>query len=115
MKIVDRKTFLAMPAGVFFCKGYGPPNMNFDGLAIKGDTIGNDFVTQELDMIEYHDTGEMMDRIDEMRAKGTSYPIYDGGGRDGLFDENAEFLIFEKADLLKLKGWVEEALARAEG
>lgn len=98
MKIVDRKTFLAMPAGTVFAK-YQP--CYFEGLEIKGDSLSNDYCFQQIvDALEVHDSGEFGDKLFESQEKGTSVPMdFYCQGRDGGFDDMQLFAVFEKQDV----------------
>lgn len=106
MRVVDRKTFLDLPAGTLYCKGV---RWAFDEICVKADTLGNDWVQLSLNGIEAHDSGELFYRYEEMLQAGTSYPINESYGRDGCFDDDALFLVFERADLRALKAMIEAA------
>lgn len=101
MKIVDRKTFLAMPAGTLFAK-YEP--CNFGDLQIKGDSIHNDFFTQELSSSIECDNGiDFSDKLFDAAANGTSLPVdLQCQGRDGLFEEYQLFAVWEPTDVENL-------------
>jgi len=105
MKIVDRKTFLAMPPETLFCK-YEP--CVFGEITIKGDSIffesGDDFFCQHLgDAIDCNDCGEMLETLERARLFGDSFRMdFECQGRDGCFDEKELFMVFEKADVAAL-------------
>lgn len=113
MKIVDRKTFLKMPAGVAYVKvpeRWCPEG----GIMFKGDTCtheGRDIDWFYLDptWVDGYDTGECISRLDEMIDRGLSYPMQVAEGRDGLFDEGDMFMIFERHDLDILAQAIERA------
>jgi hypothetical protein len=99
MKIVNLKQFLAMPDNTLFSK-FAP--CYFEGLQIKVCNTGErDFCTQEIaDAIEAHDSGEFCDKLDESLANGTSVAMdFDCNGRDGCFDEEQLFAVYERADI----------------
>lgn len=98
MKIVDRAAFLAMPDGTVFAK-YQPHV--FDELAIKGETMGGDFVVQDLNPWFTTTTGDdYFDQLIAIQAGEPSPPLdYDCAGRDGLFDQDQLFAVFDRADL----------------
>lgn len=111
MRIVDRKTFLAMPAGTIFAK-YTPHV--FGDIGIKEETVGNDFVVQDLtpwwegcerDM-DYFDVMEAM-----VRGEPSPPPDYDFAGRDGLFDQEQLFAVWEPRDAEALIARLQQALA----
>lgn len=96
MKIVNRKDFLQLPAGTIFCKGV---KWCFDNLSVKGHSWENDFLYVDLCNIDATDSGQWVDRLEDSLRNGTSYPINNNAARDGIFDEDAIFLIFEEKDL----------------
>jgi hypothetical protein len=108
MKVVDRKTFLGLPAGTFYCKGV---QWAFQTICIKDDNSG------ENDWYEFNpawineDSTTCFDSLAEMLERGTSRPMQDTICRDGCFDEEAIFLIFERDDLLKLREKIDVAMA----
>lgn len=109
MKVLNRKEFLNMPEGTIFAKG---EPWHFNQIAHKAETMGADFVYMSLANIDSYDSGEWSFRLNEMLETGASYPIdNDGFMRDGLFDEDDVFLVFERDDLIKLRGRINEAIA----
>lgn len=111
MKIVDRKTFLALPEGTIYAKGVP---WSFEGLSIKDENAGsNDWWYLEPCWVEANDSSEVFDRLTEMQERGASYPMQTSITRDGLYDEDAIFLVFERDDLLKLREMVDKAIAVA--
>lgn len=99
MKIVNREDFLKLPEGTFFCKG---KQWYWDNFSVKGYSFINDFQYMNLCDIQADSSDQLVDRYDEMLEKGTSYPLRDSMGRDGFFEEDAVFLIYEREDLDKL-------------
>lgn len=96
MKVYNRKDFLNLPQGTIFCKG---TKWYFDNISVKGSSLNNDFVYVDLCNIEANDTGQWVDRLEESLLKGVSFPINKDSARDGMFDDNSVFLVFEKEDL----------------
>lgn len=108
MRVVDRDTFLTLPAGTIYCKG---TRWIFGGLNMKHENCGkNDWYAADPAWVDGADSSECLDRLEEMLAKGASYPMQDSICRDGLFNDEAVFLIYERADLLILRGWIDTAL-----
>ena len=101
MKIVDRATFLSMPQNTVFAK-YEPSV--FGPIEIKGETWGNDFLTQQIvDAIDSDGTSDFMAKLDDAQANGTSLKMdFYCLGRDGCFDDGQLFAIFEKVDVMAL-------------
>jgi hypothetical protein len=111
MRIVSRKDFLLMPAGTVFMKFPAQPkdgsiNLgNKEMISIKEETIGEDFVVQDLfpffEGIE--DDVEWADTMVAMLKGEPSPPVdYDCAGRDGLFDKEQLFLVWDKIDLERM-------------
>lgn len=103
MKIVDRKTFLEMPDGVLFSK-YKPSV--FENICIKGETLpsNNDFFVQQIvDAVKCDDSGEFCDILDDSVKNGTSFALdFECEGRDGLYEEDQLFAVWEKDDVIGL-------------
>ena len=112
MRVLNRKDFLALPADTIYAKGQP---WAFTGLRIKGDTIGiNDWAYLDPAWVSANDSGEASCRLDEMLGAGASYPMEEDYGRDGCFDEDEVFLVFERTDLEKLRGMIDAALSTSE-
>lgn len=121
MKIVNRSEFLALPQGTFYAKvsrERGAVGLYGD-LEVKGETWSNDWWATQVVAI---DTGDqrgrdvldcLIEREDEMRETGASYPINSAAGRDGSFDADQLFLVFETDDLVQLRGWIDQAIVAA--
>ncbi len=107
MRVVNRKDFLALPAGTIYCKGV---QWAFDGLCIKDDSLANDWIYLDPAWPAAHDSGEAVGLLETSLATGSSFPCEDAMGRDGCFTEDAVFLIFEADDLFSLKSHIETAI-----
>lgn len=101
MKIIDRKTFLTMPAGTVFSKYQ--PNV-FGTLQIKGETIWNDFFVQDIaEAIRCSSSDEFFDILDEAQETGVSVQLdFNCEGRDGEFDEDQWFAVWDNNDVAGL-------------
>ncbi len=111
MRIVNRADFLAMSPGTVFSK-YEPTS--FERPAIKWETIGEDFVVQDLDpLFEGWETDlDRIETIDAMIAGKPSPPVdYDSAGRDGLFDRDQLFAVWSEGDHVALIEVLVKALA----
>lgn len=107
MRVVDRKTFLTLPAGTIYCKG---DRWAFEGLCIKGDSLENDWTYLDPAWASARDSGEAADLLECSLEAGSSFNCEDAYGRDGFFDSENIFLIFEKADLLFLRSLIDQAI-----
>lgn len=106
MRIYNRADFLKLPEGTLFCKG---KPWHWDTLMVKGDSLPNDFIYRDLCWIE--DEGKDDDPImTGMLENGDSAAMNLAYGRDGCFDDEDIFLVFEESDLIELKGIIDDAL-----
>ena len=110
MRIVNLKTFLAMPAGTLFAKF--EPHV-FGDLCIKEDSIGlRDFGYQNLaDAVKAKDSGEYGDLLDESIEGGIELAMdFECAGRDGCFVDDQLFAVYSVADVAALIGRLQVAL-----
>ena len=115
MKIVDRKTFLAMPAGVLY-SNYMP--CVFGDLSIKGDTVaGIDFYVQQIaDAVKCNDSGEFADVLFDAATNGTSFALdFECEGRDGMFGEHQLFAVWEPQDVAGLIVRLQQVTPNVQG
>lgn len=111
MKIVNLEAFRALPPCTFFRK-FQP--MITGDLEIKFETWEVDFISMHVDMPEHNGSDQLFARLEEMLETGASYPLeIDMAGRDGLFEEEQMFLIYEREDLLRLSGLIDMAIKAA--
>jgi hypothetical protein len=119
MKIVDRQTFLAMPAGTLFSK-WQP--CVFEDVQIKGVTLFNgeraiDFSLQQIaDAVASNDSGEWSDIQCASVDCGSSFALdFECESRDGFFDADQMFAIWERADVEGLLARLRLALSEGYG
>lgn len=110
MKIVDRKTLLSMPAGTVFSK-YEPVAL-FGTLCVKGDSLSNDFYYQDITgPVDAVTAGECHEVMLAAEADGEPVPLdFHHEGRDGLYDANQLFAVWEAKDVLALIDRLHEAM-----
>jgi hypothetical protein len=122
MRIVDRDTFLALPAGTVFMKYPAQPkDGSYIDLApdsvvqIKWDSsAGIDFVCQDLVPFYegWHDSNDWAEtQIAMLRGEESPPADYDCAGRDGLFDRDQLFLIWDEDAHQKLINLLQQALS----
>ena len=101
MKIVNRNTFLAMPPGTIYSK-FEP--CIFGDLCIKEESLSNDWFYQDIvDAIDVNDSGEFGEILCRANDTGESIPMdFHCLSRDGLFDDNQLFAVFERDDVVAL-------------
>lgn len=111
MRIVAREVFLAMPAGTVYAK-YSPHV--FGDLCIKCDTVTHggkaiDWWYVDFTSIESADTEEWLERS-ECAMKGESVPMdFTTESRDGLYDADQLFAVYERRDVENLTARLAEA------
>lgn len=113
MKIINRTAFLAMPDGTVFSK-YEP--CVFGELLIKGKSLdggSGDFCYQSIvDAIASTGSGDFGDKLFDAEENGTSLPMdFDCQGRDGTFEMDQLFAVFEPRDVRQLIERLEQALS----
>lgn len=102
MKIVDRKTFLSLPAGTLFYK-YEPCNMR--NFAIKGETLDrwDDFYYVPLDppwLAETQSSPDYHTSLMEMDESGVEYAVdFEVEDRDSLYDADQLFAVLDTQDV----------------
>jgi len=105
MKVLNRAEFLALEHQVLFAKLH-KDHLDCEDLAIFcGRSGNNDFVALPIGVeIDHDDSGDLWDKIEEMRAQHATEPYCDDNtSRDGLFqDDKTQFVVFDKADTAKL-------------
>lgn len=105
MKIVDRKTFLALPPNTVYAK-YEP--CVFGDLHIKGESWvsphpGDWWEVSLADAIDFHDSGQFCEDLERARETGCSLRMdFECETRDGLYDEHQLFAVFEPQDVAAL-------------
>lgn len=99
MKIVNLTDFLALPDETLFSK-YAP--CYFENMQIKTSNCGeHDFIAQSIeDAIECRGSEDFSDKLDDAERLGVSLKMdFNCTGRDGCFDEDQLFAVWEHADL----------------
>lgn len=112
MKILTREQFLRLQGGVLYTK-YEPCDLG--DLEVKWDSLGcSDWVAQPIvGAFEAHDSGEFCRILDEAQETGCSIPVdFDCAGRDGCFDRDQLFLVWERGDVAKLADLLQGLLAK---
>lgn len=112
MKIVNLDTFLALPAGTLFAK-YAP--CAFEDLCIKDDSImaARDFFYQDIvGAIDAADSGKWSDLLFESQETGKSITMdFECGGRDGCFEPDQLFAVWERQDVQALIARLQRTLS----
>lgn len=102
MRIVNLTRFRELPPGTVFSK-YQP--CCFGELMMKGDTWEHDFLCQSLTGNIKSDSSEDFFNKCRLMEQGESVDLdFDFYGRDGLFEADQLFVVYEKKDLAALIG-----------
>lgn len=105
MRIVNRAEFITMPEGTLFSK-YEP--CFFEHIQIKGESIifenGDDYMYQDIvDATDHDGTADMFEKYDRAEKEGASIGMdFNCQGRDGCFDKDQLFAVWEKRDVKAL-------------
>jgi hypothetical protein len=97
MKILNLREFKKLPAGTLFMK-YEP--CVFYDLCVKGGTLDHDWFYESLDCVDSTDYGNMAEILFKAFEQGTSFKLdLDCTMRDGLFEDDQLFAVYEKSDV----------------
>lgn len=100
MKIINRERFLKLPDGIVYAKYR---TMNFQDICIKGGPSEVDWAYQDLLEIKANSSEEMYDILEDAEKNGTSFDLdLECMGRDGLYDKEQLFAVFELKDVAYL-------------
>jgi hypothetical protein len=107
MRIVDRKTFLAMPAGTLYFK-YAP--CYFEDFAIKARTVISpstgemiDWWYQDLDSSATPEGVDYIGWVSNQIDAGNAVPLdFNTEDRDGFFDQDQLFAVWDEAEVQAL-------------
>ncbi|RUT30864.1 hypothetical protein WG29040_23280 [Pseudomonas sp. PAMC 29040] len=116
MRIVDRKTFLAMPEGTIFAK-YDPsvirePMVKAESIGSEGELF--DFrYTSLTDEVDCSGSFERDGIMDLAEIEGTPFALhFNTQCRDGLFDADQLFAVWDRDDVEGLISRLQSALAQ---
>lgn len=111
MRIVDRKAFLAMPVGTVFAK-YAP--CYFEELQVKDRSLdqSNDyFYTDLVCPVDAKDSSEFSEKLQAAEELGALVPLHMHiVSRDGCFDSEQLFAVYERSDVEALIARLQETL-----
>lgn len=112
MQLVDRKTFLTLPAGTVCTKYMTHDNGD---IAIKQRTVGdNDWTYTPLDTISFIDAEDadgLFDKLEELKPGDVIDTYMATSYRDGLFEKNAQFFVYSQDDVKKIVDLLTHSLA----
>ena len=103
VRIISREEFLKLPCGVMFSKY---EDCRFGDRCVKDINIGeHDFMFTQMSVpVKAANDVDYYDKCVTARLNGSSIELnYDCVERDGCFDSDQMFAVFEEADLLALR------------
>jgi hypothetical protein len=119
MRIVNKAEFYLLPEGTVYAV-YEP--QTWYGLNVKGevwkDQNGKDFeflYKSLLYMVDCQNSAEESDILNSAEHQGTIFKMdYDCYQRDGMFDDNQLYMIYDKEDIRGLIGALEEVVEKSD-
>lgn len=112
MKIIRIKEFRHMPEHTVFIAAETP--WAWGEISFLGEVYPdyNDWTAAQFDCPESDGSEQLFERLDDMLTNGASYPLEtEGYSRHGLYPKDPIFMVYEKADLLKLRDQIDKAIA----
>jgi hypothetical protein len=107
MRVVDREEFLKLPSSTFFCVwGKIYPQIKLASLTGRGEDFATDWLEADIVHIDFED--------EQDNGESFELGIEQGVGRNGEFELEDRYLIYEKADLEKVIGILKECLEKAK-
>lgn len=103
MRIIKRQDLMTLPAGTLYTLLSVP--WAFSGMSIKGDTINIqgrniDFGERTIEWVDGNNSDESTQRLEMMLENSTcSYLVEKDYGREGMFDDEQNYMIYEQADI----------------
>jgi len=109
MRLVTQTELMKLPEGALYARLYRP--WVFADLCIKGDNVGSkDFYERSLNWVDANDSLEAVDRLDAMMEDSTlSFPVAQAYQREGLYEQDAHYLVYELEDVKLLVGELRQA------
>lgn len=107
MRIVKRQELMSMPKGTLFTDVYLRDGYAewvdggwevFGGALREADGRAWDFISRSIDTHQSDSSVEHWQRHEDL-INGASYPVNTDYGREGMFDDDAQYLVYEQADI----------------
>ena len=108
MKLYTRSQFIDLPAGTIYKK------IHSDRLEIKGEWVSDSKTDWSCATLAFDCDPHNQDNYLKLLYGESLYVQTDCYGRDGMFEEQEEFLIYEKWDLEQLRAHIDQAIALAK-
>jgi len=104
VKIVSKDELKKMPKGTPFAEYHGKEKMwpqSFDIFVDDCEYI-DDFHYRSMDSPEHDDSEQLWERQAEMGSGGASYPVDLEIDREGLYDPDTRYLVWEPDDVRRI-------------
>ena len=111
MRIVKRQELCNLPPGTLYMNVYTSPGsagFSTRGLSVfcaawreADDGPAFDFVQRSIDTVEASDTADYFDQ-EQALLDGESRPVQSSMSREGMHDDEAQYLVFEYADIVSI-------------
>ena len=107
MRIVKRQELMTLPAGTLYANVYTSGKSSgfltrglsvFGGALHEVDGRAYDFTERDVASVETADDAQQFERSTGLLA-GSSYPVNTGYGRDGMFDDEDQYFVYEESDI----------------
>lgn len=110
MKILNREEFFKLPQGVLYSE-YEPDDL-FYNMFIKGEQLKSDYVEMSIiGNIEANSSDERYETIDSAKENKNSIKLdFEKYGRNGMYDEEQLYALYEKQDLEDLIKCLQKSL-----
>ncbi len=114
MRIVSKQEFYKLPAGTLY-SNYIP--CIFEGLKIKGDTICHDgepsdfFYEDLIGNVDVESSEEFCNILEKAVKDKTEFALdFDCGERDGLYDDEDMYAVYNPEEILELSNKIAKCL-----
>ena len=108
MRIVNLKTFRELPVGTIFQK-YNP--YCFDELSVKNKSLPHDFFYEPITgCVDCNSSDDFVMQLTKAENGESIKMDFNIGQRDGCFEDDQLFAIYEMEDVFKLKDKINQCL-----
>ena len=114
MRLLSRDEFLKHPAPCVYSVSWGVNSMCFEGPLLKTENLENDWYYMDFKTWENDGSHSYNDNFDQMLINKASFPIEDIVGRDGMFDYDCVYLVYDDSDVRKMIELLSETLKNDE-
>jgi hypothetical protein len=109
VKLATQAELMALPDGTLYALLQQP--WIFGDLRVKGENVASDdFYERSLNWIDAHDSGEATHRLNLMMEDSSlSFPVEQAYSREGLYETDARYLVYELDDVKLLLSELQQA------